>query len=79
MRLFLWLLLLLLVVLAVRKKFRPVVSAGTPVQEGSSVPAAEVQAENMVCCAHCEVFFPVSEAVYRGDKVYCSVSHADMR
>jgi uncharacterized protein len=33
--------------------------------------------ESMLCCDHCHVYFPSSEAVFRGERVYCSTSHAD--
>lgn len=33
--------------------------------------------ESMLCCAHCQVYFPSSEAVLRGERAYCSSSHAD--
>jgi uncharacterized protein len=35
--------------------------------------------EAMLCCAHCQVYFPSSEAVYRAERAYCCSSHADQR
>lgn len=78
MRLLLWLVLALLVVLAIQKKFRAAVQPTGRVRsdEPSAVtPAAS--AEDMVCCTRCQVYFPVSEAVYRDQQVYCCAAHAD--
>lgn len=32
--------------------------------------------EQMVSCAQCGIYFPASEAVFRGGKVYCCEDHA---
>jgi uncharacterized protein len=37
---------------------------------------AKAQAETMLCCAHCGVYFPASENVPAGGRDYCSAAHA---
>lgn len=37
--------------------------------------ANSTQPETMLCCAHCGVHFPQSDAVYAQEKVFCSVAH----
>jgi uncharacterized protein len=39
---------------------------------------AVAEAETMLSCAHCGVFFPASEAVQRGGRDFCSQAHADL-
>jgi uncharacterized protein len=82
MRLLVWLLLALLVVLALRKSLRRSLhgqSGEAGAGEERSAPAAgERPPETMVCCAHCQLHVPASEAVYRGDKAYCCEAHAQM-
>ncbi|MFZ6752594.1 PP0621 family protein [Undibacterium sp. Dicai25W] len=75
MKLFVWLIFIVLVVLAIRKKAKPL-TASTPdeVRTGQQ----ESVAENMVSCAHCHIYLPASEAVHRGADVYCSAAHADL-
>ena len=36
---------------------------------------ANEQAENMVCCVHCGVHFPLSEGVKSDGNYYCSDTH----
>ena len=37
---------------------------------------ATANAETMLCCAHCGVYFPASENVPAGGRDYCSAAHA---
>lgn len=76
MRALMWLILAVLVVFALRKKTQRPTSAVTPEQ---AAPNADrnPQAEAMVCCERCQVYIPSSEAVMRGEKVFCCVAHAD--
>lgn len=76
MRVLMWLALLVLVLFAVKKKVQ---SVSAPKPEDAIAPdAAQSSAiENMVCCERCHVYIPASEAVLRGDKVFCCVAHAD--
>ena len=77
MRLLFWLALLVLIVMAIRKKMQPVVRAQQEPAVDQHVPAAGDEAENMVCCAHCQMYLPASDAVYRGQQAYCSSAHAE--
>ncbi|MBI3284087.1 MAG: hypothetical protein HYZ65_04430 [Burkholderiales bacterium] len=75
MRILFWLGLLVLVILAVRKKNRAVTAdRSEPASAAAEAPAVE----SMVCCAHCLMHLPASEAVYRGQQAYCSNAHADL-
>lgn len=84
MRLLLWLVLALLVVLALRKKlFAGGADSATgqgPQQDrpdiGRPGQGGEREAETMVCCAHCQLHVPASEAVYRDRQAYCCEEHA---
>jgi len=76
MKLVVWLIFIVLVILAIRKKAKPLNTAMP--EEVRSAPQSSVEAENMVNCAHCHVYLPASEAVHRGANVYCSTAHADL-
>lgn len=39
---------------------------------------AVANAETMLCCAHCGVYFPASENVPAGGRDYCSAAHANL-
>ncbi|MBR7793185.1 hypothetical protein KDM87_11295 [Undibacterium sp. FT147W] len=87
MKLLMWLVLAVLVILAIRKKARPMTqdsmrsrNAETASDASSfDMPAtATTPAETMVCCAHCQIYLPASEAVIRGQQTYCSSAHADL-
>lgn len=87
MKFLMWLVLAVLVVLALRKKSSTISSAQqqAPLDGGStgSSPnpnpnSANQHADTMVCCEHCQVYVPSSEAVYRQQQVFCSVVHADL-
>ncbi len=85
MRIILWLLLGVLVILALKKKARDMQSRtfqtppeAAPSSAPSAAPGHAVRdAEDMVSCAHCQLYVPVSEAVLRGELHFCSVAHAD--
>ncbi|PWF45503.1 PP0621 family protein [Massilia glaciei] len=75
-KLLFWIALIILVVLAVRKKLRAVARDGQPpagARAGAGAPL--VEAESMACCAHCGVYFPASEAVKADGLAYCSPAH----
>lgn len=76
MRVLLWLGLFVLVLFALKKKGQAVFA---PKQDATQAPPAETGSggESMLCCERCHVYFPASEAVLRGDKVYCCAAHAD--
>ena len=83
MRVLMWLGLIILVILAIRKKIQAV-----NINKKSHFPAEEDVRKNahqnaggeaMVCCEHCQIYIPASESVMRGQKVFCSIAHADQR
>lgn len=39
---------------------------------------AVANAETMLCCAHCGVYFPASENVPANGRDYCSAAHANL-
>jgi len=80
MRILFWLGLLVLIILALKKKMQP---PKNPVATSSTTntdtnPHSASSAESMVCCAHCQIYLPASEAVQRGEQMYCSKEHADL-
>lgn len=82
MRLLFWLGLVILVILALKKKIQPP-AAGSgnpeqPLEPGNAGSQHAGSAETMVCCAHCQIYLPASEAVQRAGQVYCSQEHADL-
>ena len=82
MKLLVWLILLLLIVLAVRSKVRGLrktfVKAGQAGSRQGAVPQVG-PAENMVACAHCQLYLPASEALFsdtNGERQYfCCQEH----
>lgn len=74
MRLLLWLALAVLVIFALRKKSQTPSSAVPPANARS--PENNETGETMLCCERCQVYIPASEAVLRGEKVYCCAAHA---
>lgn len=86
MKFLMWLVLAVLVILAIRKKARPLTqesmrSRNPEMASDASfdMPAtAAAPVETMVCCAHCQIYLPASEAVIRGQQTYCSSAHADL-
>lgn len=93
MRMLMWLGLAVLVYLAIRKSIRtnkpPANSAQSDASQWSDGPFGQApgaphhagtpsgQAEAMLACDHCQIYFPASEAVTRSAKHYCSQEHAD--
>ena len=87
-RLLFWIALVILVVAAIRSKLRAAMAraqgpaAGpAPAAAGSDAKAkawsrVEDQSETMLCCAHCGVYFPASEAVRADGRDYCGTAHA---
>ena len=62
-----WLVLLVIGILALRNMVRS--------KPPAPAPKAGNSPEAMLCCAHCGVHFPASEAVHEQDRVYCSEQH----
>lgn len=89
-RLLFWIALVILVVMAVRSKLRAAMArAQGSATESASGPAAaaagadakawrrvEDKSEPMLCCAHCGIYFPSSEAVRADGRDYCGTAHA---
>lgn len=87
-RLLFWIALVILVVAAVRSKLRAAIvraqgpAAGpAPASPSGGADAmargrVEDKSEAMLCCAHCGIYFPSSEAVRAGGRDYCSPAHA---
>ena len=74
-RILFWIALAVLVYFAVRSKLRSsgffsASSAGKP-----SAKSAAGQIEAMACCAHCHVYFPISESLRADGEDYCSQAH----
>lgn len=97
MKLVLWLLLGLLVYLALRihtqrnrAKFRDNLHKAAQAAEkaaaqtnGRAPPKSSAPAENMVACAYCQIYLPVSEAIHlvipsSTDYYYCCDEHAKL-
>lgn len=91
-RLLFWIALIILVVWAVRSKFRAAIAraqaqaqAAASADQGAGQGAAagawrrvEDQSERMCNCAQCGIYFPASEAVQVGGREYCSPAHAQL-
>ena len=72
-RILFWIALIVLVVMAVRAKFRALTPKDSdPARRAPNEPA---QVESMARCAHCGVHFPSSEAVRADGLDYCSPAH----
>ncbi|WP_394778456.1 PP0621 family protein [Undibacterium sp.] len=78
MRILFWLVLFVVVILALKKKVQTVASPARE-QQAPPPPAGSSgrDVEAMVCCAACQVYVPASEAVHRGQQVYCCKEHAE--
>lgn len=86
-RIIFWLALVFLVIFAVRSKIReaqkrhqqqfrePQQPAGGGARAGAKVAA---EAETMLQCAHCGIFYPASESVQARGRDYCSAAHATL-
>lgn len=89
-RLLFWLALAFLVLFAIRSKLRdlqggqsrrppqpqqpPQPSAGAG--RAGARARAVAEAETMLCCAHCGIYYPASETVSAHGRDYCSAAHA---
>lgn len=69
-RILFWIALAVLVIFAVRSKLRSMNAAS----RDDTGPQA-LGGEAMTSCAHCHVYFPVSEAVRADGLDYCSPAH----
>ena len=84
-RILFWLGLVFLVMFAIRSKFRDQrerhdtarrqQGAAPSPQPGRAVKAA-ADAETMLCCAHCGIYYPASESVRAEGRDFCSAAHA---
>ncbi|GAB2850033.1 hypothetical protein GCM10027277_17760 [Pseudoduganella ginsengisoli] len=90
-RLLFWIALAILVVAAVRSKLRQAAKRHQQMSQPMNGPdaheqlrpqparaAAKAEAETMLCCAHCGVYFPASENVPAGGRDYCSAAHSQL-
>lgn len=84
MRLLMWLLLAVLVIFALRKKAQTSSASAQTMQKNQATSPQQTQsdvadssAETMLCCQYCQLYIPASEAVLRGEKVFCCAAHAD--
>lgn len=90
-RILFWVGLICLVVFAIRSKIRgaqqrqeqkfreaqqQAQQQGGTGYRARAAEAAVIEAETMLACAHCGVFFPASEAVRFDGAIYCSKAHA---
>ncbi len=92
MKLLMWLLLAVLVYFAVRKNFRSGLNKTQQHQADqtqqkpqdnwadatSTYSANRKEGEAMLNCAHCQIYFPASEAVLQGEQNFCCQEHADL-
>ncbi|WP_348696307.1 PP0621 family protein [Duganella fentianensis] len=90
-RLLFWLALICLVGFAIRSKIREAqkrqqqyhqppqgTAGGASPAAGAARQQATAEAETMLQCAHCGVFYPASETVQARGRDYCSAAHAAM-
>ena len=92
-RIIFWLALAFLVVFAVRSKIRqaqkrheqqfrqPPGAGPQPGRQGGPAARAAARAadaETMLQCAHCGIFYPASETVQARGRDYCSAAHATL-
>ncbi len=92
MRALIWLILALIVYLALRSKARSMqdnmrnavraefeAQAASQAQNQTRQQRASVPVENMVACAHCQIYLPASEAVHlttpQSELFFCSEAH----
>ena len=77
-RILFWLALAFLVLFALRSKWR---SMGAPPKQPKQPNRPQrtlPEAETMLCCTHCGIYFPASEAVRANGRDYCSTAHAGL-
>lgn len=85
-RILFWLALVFLVVHAIRSKLndarQPREQRPPPPQANARQARAAAQAiaeaETMLCCAHCAIYYPASENVRSGGRDYCSAAHVGL-
>ncbi len=89
-RIIFWLALVFLVIFAVRSKIReaqkrhqqqfrePQQPAGGGGGGARSHEKVVAEAETMLQCAHCGIFYPASESVQARGRDYCSAAHATL-
>ncbi|WP_369123425.1 PP0621 family protein [Undibacterium fentianense] len=88
MRIIVWLGLAVLVYFAIRKNMNASRTSAKKeetrfsTEDGSSFSAARsvhqtTQSEAMLNCAQCQIYFPASEAVLRGNLQFCCKEHAE--
>lgn len=76
-RLLFWIAFIVLVVMALRSKFREAAPRQPGRRAQGPAPAApQAEPESMACCAHCGLYFPASESVRADGRDYCSPAHA---
>jgi len=72
-----WLAVCLLVIAAVRSKFKKArVFFSNADIRGDSVKDGSLGPENMISCTRCGVHVPETEAVYRSGAAFCSEEHS---
>lgn len=83
MKVLMWLLLGVLVYFALRKNFKSTFTKNPPPASAWQSPVLDPEqgtgaaVEDMVCCLHCQIHIPASEAIMRGNAAYCCLEHAD--
>ncbi len=86
-RIIFWLALVFLVIFAVRSKIREAQKRHQQQFREPQQPAggaaraagkAVAEAETMLQCAHCGIFYPASESVQARGRDYCSAAHATL-
>ncbi|MCU6496494.1 hypothetical protein LPN04_01650 [Rugamonas sp. A1-17] len=86
-RIIFWLALVFLVIFAIRSKIREAQKRHQqqfrePRQPAAGQAAAGAravaEAETMLQCAHCGIFYPASETVQARGRDYCSAAHATL-
>lgn len=87
-RIIFWLALVFLVIFAIRSKIREAQKRHRqqfreqhPQQQqpsGRATGKAVADAETMLQCAHCGIFYPASETVQARGRDYCSAAHATL-
>ena len=77
-RILFWLALAFLVLMAIRSKLRGMQQGAQPARRDAAAAraAAPAEAEPMLCCAQCGVYYPASETVQAKGRDFCSQAHA---
>lgn len=75
MKFLLWLGIVIVVIWAFRTNKKQQRSAPSSPQHAPGSKAEHKGAESMVCCAHCGVYIPASEAISHAGALYCSAQH----